>query len=102
MKVKFWTPEEDSIVKNALEKFESGLSAAKWAAPKLGRTVASVQLRTSRIARGMDISYRTARVKKTVVKKENVNKGVNIPKGFTFDIQPKRAVMYTDHVRLYF
>jgi hypothetical protein len=85
-----------------LKKFDSGLAAAKWAAPRLGRTVASVQIRTSILVRGLDVSYRTLRPKRVAKKKENVNKGVTIPAGFTFDIKPTRAVMFTDHVRLYF
>lgn len=100
--IKFWTESEDQMLRTCMTKFKSGNSAAKWAAPKLDRTVASVQQRICFLSTGSVPSYRTKREKRVVKKREKVQKGVVLPAGFTFDIKPNRVVMFTDHVRLYF
>jgi hypothetical protein len=104
LKVRFWTPSEDQMLRTCIAKFKSGNAAATWAAPKLGRTAASVQQRISFLTYNLNPTYRKPREQKQpVVKvKNNEQKGVTIPQGFTFDIKPNRAVMYSDHVRLYF
>lgn len=100
--VKFWTESEDQMLRTCMTKFESGNSAARWAAPKLDRTVSSVQQRISFLSRGITRTYKVPREKKVIKKNAVVQKGVTLPTGFTFDIKPSRVTMFEDHVRLYF
>jgi hypothetical protein len=108
LKLRVWTPSEDNALRTCMVKFKNATAAAEWAAPKLGRTKASIQQRLS-LLKYVTPKYPT-RVKKNteIVKKAVVEtnvkeqEGVTIPQGFTFDIKPTRAVMYSDHVRLYF
>jgi hypothetical protein len=100
--IKFWTISEDNALKTCISKFKTDMEAAIWAAEKFGRTVSSVYQRITFIKQGREFTYREKKAETTSVKRTKSNEGVVIPAGFTFDIQPKRAVMYTDHVRLYF
>jgi hypothetical protein len=100
--IKFWTISEDNALRTCITKFKTDVEAAKWAAEKFDRTVSSVYQRITFIKQGKEFTYREQKAEKTPVKKTKSNEGVVIPAGFTFDIAPKRAVMYTDHVRLYF
>jgi hypothetical protein len=118
LKLRVWTPSEDNALRTCMAKFKNATAAAEWAAPKLGRTKASIQQRLS-LLKYVTPKYPTRAkknievVKKAVVEtpiietpvvETNVKEqeGVTIPQGFTFDIKPTRAVMYSDHVRLYF
>jgi hypothetical protein len=113
LKLRVWTPSEDNALRTCMAKFKNATAAAEWAAPKLGRTKASIQQRLS-LLKYVTPKYPTRAkknievVKKAVVEtpvvETNVREqeGVTIPQGFTFDIKPTRAVMYSDHVRLYF
>jgi hypothetical protein len=105
--LKFWTPSEDNALRTCLSKFKNDWQASKWAGEKFGRTTEAVYQRVLLIRSGKEITYKEHSSDKVVVKKEQpkggtIQKGVTIPKGFTFDIQPSRAVMFEDHVRLYF
>jgi hypothetical protein len=99
---KFWTRSEDNALRTCLSKFKNDYQAAKWAAEKFDRTVEAVYQRILIIKSGKVIVYKEAKAETPVVKKAKEEQGVTIPKGFTFDIQPTRAVMFEDHVRLYF
>ena len=105
IKIKFWTNSEDSMLKTCMTKFKNGNTVAKWAAPKLNRTESSVQQRVSFLTYNPNPKYRVPGEKRTYaprVQKPTESKGIAIPQGFTFDIKPSKAVMYSDHVRLYF
>ena len=99
---KFWTISEDNALKTCITKFKTDMEAAIWAAEKFDRTVSSVYQRITFIRQGKEFTYKEKKAETTPVKRIKSNEGVVIPAGFTFDIAPKRAVMYTDHVRLYF
>ena len=117
-KFRFWCSTEDNALRTCISKFKNDSKASRWASKKFGRTESSVYQRIQLIRSGKEITYnmllRSQAVKeaandsaKVVVQKEPtpqvvLEKGVNIPKGFTFDISPSRAVMFEDHVRLYF
>jgi hypothetical protein len=100
---KFWTISEDNALRTCLVKFKNDFQAAKWAAGKFDRSVASVYQRILLIKSGKEITYKEVKSENsTPVKKTKSQEGIMLPKGFTFDIQPTRAVMFEDHVRLYF
>lgn len=99
-KFKFWTISEDNALRTCLSKFKNDASAAKWAAEKFERTVGSVYQRIILIKSGKQISYKERKIK--TVKPSKKDNGFNIPEGFTFDIKPSKAVMFKDHIRLYF
>ena len=116
-KFRFWSSTEDNALRTCIGKFKNDVKASRWAARKFDRTESSVYQRIMLLKSGKEISYdmltRSKALKeakeaaKLVVQKEPtpqipLEKGVSIPKGFTFDIQPSRAVMFEDHVRLYF
>jgi hypothetical protein len=114
-KFRFWSSTEDNALRTCISKFKNDVKASRWAARKFDRTESSVYQRIQLLRSGKEITYNMLnRVKdaakdaaKLAVQKEPtpqvaLEKGVNIPKGFTFDIQPSRAVMFEDHVRLYF
>ena len=103
-KFKFWSSTEDNALRTCISKFKNDVKAAKWASKKLDRTVASVYQRINLIKSGKEIKYKILNeVPKPIVDVVvNEEKGLNIPKGFTFDIVPSKAVMFVDHVRLYF
>lgn len=94
---KFWTSSEDNALRTCLAKFKNDMQAAKWAAGKFERSVGSVYQRIMLIKSGKEITYKELKPVRQVKEK-----GINIPKGFTFDIKPTKAVMFEDHVRLYF
>lgn len=110
--LKLWTVSEDNALRTCMAKFKNASAAAEWASPKLGRTKSSIQQRLS-LLKYVTPTYskpgkKSVAVKKAVVETPVVEtsvkqqEGITIPQGFTFDIKPNRAVMYPDHVRLYF
>lgn len=98
--LKFWTISEDNALRTCIAKFKTDTEAASWAAEKFGRTISSVYQRIMRIKKGEAMTYRELPAKQ--VKRTKSDNGIMIPKGFTFDITPSKAVMFEDHVRLYF
>ena len=105
-----WTTKEVTLAKQTL-KLMSGnqTKAARILSEKLDRPVASIQVKLCLLAKKHpSLRKKTVNVKKTVVKTPVVETnikdqdGIAVPQGFTFDIKPNRAVMYSDHVRLYF
>jgi hypothetical protein len=113
-KFRFWTSTEDNALRTCISKFKNDAEASRWASKKFDRTEASVYQRILLLKSGKEITYNmlnrskaAKEVVKVVVQKEltpqvALEKGFNIPKGFTFDISPSRAVMFENHVRLYF
>jgi hypothetical protein len=105
--LKLWTVSEDNALRTCMAKFKNASAAAEWASPKLGRTKSSIQQRLS-LLKYVTPTYSKPGKKSVAVKKAVVEtsvkqqEGITIPQGFTFDIKPNRAVMYSDHVRLYF
>ena len=96
-KFKFWTSEEDSLLLKTHEKCQSQSETARILEVKLGRNFYAIQGRVSKLLSNPN------KVKYVRIKKSNdKTKGVTIPKGFTFDIQPSKAVMFKDHIRIYF
>lgn len=94
--IKFWTKEEDKMIAVVFKKTQSQSETARILTKELGRSVQSIQIRTSKLFGTRDTYRRKAN------KNSSVTKGVTLPTGFTFDIKPNRVVMFTDHVRLYF
>jgi hypothetical protein len=87
----FYTTEQEKRMLEVYKASKNQMDASRKLAKEMNKNVASVQVKLSKIIRGIS-STRTSKVEK----------GVTIPKGFTFDIKPSKAVMYSDHVRLYF
>ena len=94
--LKFWTKEEDKMIAVVFKKTQSQSETARILTKELGRSVQSIQIRTSKLFGTRDTYRRKPN------KSSSVTKGVTLPAGFTFDIKPNRVVMFTDHVRLYF
>ena len=111
-KFRFWSSTEDNALRTCIAKFKNDVKASRWASRKFGRTESSVYQRIQLIRSGKEITYKilkpkeVAKVEVTKVETKpellTQDKGINIPKGFTFDISPSKAVMFEDHVRLYF
>jgi hypothetical protein len=87
----FYTTEQEKRMLEVYKASKNQMDASRKLAKEMNKNVASVQVKLSKILRGIT-STRTSKVEQ----------GVTIPKGFTFDIKPSKAVMYSDHVRLYF
>jgi hypothetical protein len=94
-KFRFYTPEE---VKRMLEVYKAcgnQTEAARKLTKELNRPVHLIQVKLSLLLKNNGTAKRSS-------KGQNDPKGVTIPAGFTFDIKPSKAVMFNDHVRLYF
>jgi hypothetical protein len=89
--VRFYTKQEEKRMLEVYKSCNSQVEAARLLSKELKRDSGNIQVKISSLLR-----------KNNSPKKNIEEKGITIPAGFTFDIQPKRAVMYTDHVRLYF
>lgn len=94
---KFWTEEEDKAIRTCISKFDNLGEACKWLAPKLDRTEKAIYVRmcNMKLNAGKFVAYKKSKRAKTE------SQGIAIPKGFTFDFTPTRAVIYSNHVRLY-
>ena len=90
----FYTPSEEKRMIEVYKTSKNQVEAARILAKEFGRNVGNVQVKLSTLLRKGGSTNRSA--------KKNESKGVAIPKGFTFDIIPSKAVMFADHVRLYF
>jgi hypothetical protein len=97
-KVKFYTAEDQKRMIEVYKNSENQAEASRKLAKELKRNVGSIQVKLSQLLRTSGTI--TSRSRKEENKEQN--KGVLIPKGFTFDIKPSKAVMFSDHVRLYF
>lgn len=97
--IKFWTSEEDKAINTCMGKFNGLREASEWLSPRINRTPKAIYVRmcNMKLNNGKVVGY-----KKPERSPKVENKGINIPSGFTFDIKPSKAVMFTDHVRLYF
>jgi hypothetical protein len=93
MKIKFYTPEEEARMLEVYKTSKNQAQASIILAKEFKRKIGNVQVKLSNLLRKRAESVRKSREE---------SKGINIPQGFTFDIKPNRAVMYPDHVRLYF
>lgn len=92
--IKFWTDSEIKACKTCNEKFENTADGARFLAPKLGRTFQAVYVKMNNMKNGKPIAIPKAKV---------INKGIELPEGFTFDITKiKRAVLFNNSVTLYF
>jgi hypothetical protein len=89
--VRFYTKQEEKRMLEVYKSCNSQVEAARLLSKELKRDSGNIQVKISSLLR-----------KNNSPKKNIEEKGITIPAGFNFDIQPKRAVMYTDHVRLYF
>jgi hypothetical protein len=87
----FYTPEQEKRMLEIHKTSKNQLQASIVIAKEMKKSVGSVQVKLSKLLK-----------LGSSVRKQRVEKGVNIPKGFTFDIKPSKAVMFSDHVRLYF
>jgi len=106
-KVKFWSVSEDNILKEYMSNSDDNVQIAATVSKLLDRTLRGVYQRIIFFRNGQNFDHkRVKKVKKenvSVVKKTNVEQGITIPEGFSFDINNvKRAVMFNGHVRLYF
>jgi hypothetical protein len=88
--IRFWTREEEQRLLNVYKNCKTQTEAARKLTGEFKRPAHCIQIKLSLLLRKND------------AKKQELQKGVTIPAGFTFDIKPTRAVMFTDHVRLYF
>jgi predicted transcriptional regulator len=86
----FYTPAQEKRMIEVYKTSKNQAEASKKLATELKRNPGTIQVKLSKLLRG-DVS-----------KRKQEPKGVLIPQGFTFDIKPTKAVMFQDHVRLYF
>jgi hypothetical protein len=93
MKIRFYTSQEEKRMLEVYKTSKNQAQASVVLAKEFKRSLGSVQVKLSNLLRQRAESTR---------KSKEESKGVTIPQGFTFDIKPNRAVMYPDHVRLYF
>jgi len=93
MKIRFYTPQEEARMLEVYKTSKNQAQASIVLAKEFKRKVGNVQVKLSNLLRQRGESNRKAKEE---------SKGITIPQGFTFDIKPNRAVMYSDHVRLYF
>jgi hypothetical protein len=102
-KTHFWTPGELMQVKEAISKFKNGRKAAEFlhkvfqhrSYAAIYQKVLSLKARTVKQTKTTTVTTPAAAI-------PTEPKGITVPKGFTFDINPSRAVLFEDHVRLYF
>lgn len=87
--IRFYTQAEEKRMLQVYKTSKNQADASRILAKEFGRNLQGVQVKLSMLLRKEG----------KPVKKE---KGINIPAGFTFDIKPSKAVMFKDHVRLYF
>lgn len=93
--VKFYTRQEEKRMLEVYKTCKTQTEAAKKLSKELKRPACVIQLKISNLLKKNGI-------RKHRTNKQNEPKGVTIPAGFTFDIKPSKAVMFADHVRLYF
>lgn len=88
-KIRFYTEKEEKRMLEVYKTSKNQSAASRILAKEFGRNLQGVQVKLSLLLRKQG-------------KPEKKEKGINIPAGFTFDIKPSKAVMFQDHVRLYF
>jgi hypothetical protein len=91
--IKFYTPQEEKRMIQVYNQCNSQSEASVKLAKEMKRKPGTIQVKLSNLLREKNIPSSKAKQEA---------KGVVIPKGFTFDIKPSKAVMFEDHVRLYF
>lgn len=99
-KLKFYSAEElqtlsDELNSGRVVTHIAKEYAVKWNRPRTGLEMKLYSLKNNNIK----VSKATS---KKVVQPAKIEAGVELPSGFVFDFQPKRAEMYANHVRLYF
>lgn len=103
-KLKFYSAEEVQTLSNELNSGKTVMNiakeySAKWNRPKTGLTMKLYYLKNNKKNNNIKVLKTTST---KVVKPAKIEAGVDLPSGFVFDFQPKRAEMYANHVRLYF
>lgn len=92
---RFYTKQEVRRIKQVYEQTNSQVETGRILAAELGRTPASIQMKASNM-------FGRNNVRSIERETKSSDNGFTIPQGFTFDIKPSKAVMFKDHVRLYF
>lgn len=87
----FYSENELSIMRKAISSNEKMVSIAKRLSKQLKRPYVGVYCKLMKLKKQQNPS----------IDKRDA-KGVLLPKGFTFDFTPKKAVMHKDRVVLYF
>ena len=103
-KINFWTPGELNVVRETISKFKSTRRACKHLhAAFQHRSYAAIYQKVWAMRTKMDNEVSVTPVTTiTATATPAEPKSITVPKGFTFDITPSRAVLFEDHVRLYF
>jgi hypothetical protein len=99
-KLKFYSAEELQTLSDELNSGKTIRNiareySAKWNRPKTGLTMKLYSIKNNNIRVSKITPVKVAQSTK-------IEAGVELPSGFVFDFQPKRAEMYANHVRLYF
>ena len=99
-KLKFYSAEEVQTLSDELNSGKTIINiareySAKWNRAKTGLTMKLYSIKNNKIK----VSKTTP---KKVAQPTKIEAGVELPSGFVFDFQPKKAEMYANHVRLYF
>lgn len=109
-KLKFYSAEEVQTLTNELNSGKKVAVIAREYSTKFDRPIFGLEAKLHDIRSGLKKSVSTIKVVKTKkrgrpakgVQPAKIEAGVELPSGFVFDFQPKKAEMYANHVRLYF
>ncbi len=100
-KLKFYSAEELQTLSDELNSGRVVTHIAKEYAVKWNRPRTGLEMKLYSLKNKKNVKVSKATSKK-VVQPAKIEAGVELPSGFVFDFQPKRAEMYANHVRLYF
>ena len=107
-KINFYSAEEVQTLTNELNSGKPARQIAKEYSKKWNRSKGAVEVKIYSLRRNNETSnvqvVKTAKKGRPVknVQPAKIQAGVELPSGFVFDFQPKKAEMYANHVRLYF
>ena len=114
MPLNFYSKEEKQILLDEIlsKKKQSVIAreySKKWNRSEQGLVFKIAQIRNSinfpKAAKPTKSLLKRGRPRKTAIVNTQAtvtNNGVQLPSGFVFDFQPRRAEMHSDHVRLFF
>lgn len=113
--VKFYTVEEQKIMKQHLSTGQTRRSVARKLAIMFNRTEYAVYQKLARVKvdnvklKPEALTLASIRAKKElqdsyrpIVEQQPAEVGINVPHGMTFEGKPKRISLHSDHFRIYF
>ncbi len=106
--VKFYTLEEENIMKKAISSGETIKSIAARLAVEFNRPIPGLSQKLNTLKKQIpSIKPRLVKQKfnfqpEPVVEQKPADIGVDVPHGMTFEGKPKRISLHSDHFRIYF